>query len=214
MFRLYQSILKFPPVQLANSDGLLAFGGDLSVPRLIEAYSNGIFPWYNEEDEILWWAPNPRMVLFPEEIKISKSMRSLIRKEMYQITKNRGFERVIKHCANISRNNQDGTWLHPEMQQAYIELNKAGKAFSIEVWNNDNQLGGGLYVVKSNDKVWSGESMFHLEPNTSKLAFIHLAQMAEKENIEIIDCQIYTDHLASLGAKEIDRNEFMTYFEV
>jgi len=212
MFRLYHSILEFPPVQLANSDGLLAFGGDLSLERLIKAYKNGIFPWYIEEDEILWWAPDPRMVLFPKEIKISKSMRSLIRKNIYHITKNQDFEQVIKHCANVRRNNQDGTWLHPEMQKAYIELYKAGNAFSLEVWNEDNQLVGGLYVVKSNDKVWSGESMFHLEPNTSKLAFIHLAQMAEQENIEIIDCQIYTDHLASLGAKEIDRNEFMTYF--
>ena len=213
MFQLLPAKMSFPPVKFANSNGLLAYGGDLSVPRLIEAYKNGIFPWYNEEDEILWWAPNPRMVLFPEEIRISKSMRSLIKKNIYKITKNKAFEQVIKYCAKVKRNNQDGTWLHPEMQQAYIELNKAGKTFSLEVWNENNQLAGGLYVVKSNDKVWSGESMFHLEPNTSKLAFIYLAQMAQQENIEIIDCQMYTEHLASLGAKEIDRDFFMTYFE-
>ena len=213
MFLLKPHMIVFPPVNLANNDGLLAVGGDLSFNRLIEAYQNGIFPWYNEEDEILWWAPDPRMVLFPKEVKISKSMRAFIRKSNYKITQNKAFEEVIKNCASVSRKDVTGTWLHKEMQEAYINLYKKGKAFSIEVWNETDQLVGGLYVVKSNDKVWSGESMFHKEANTSKLAFIHLAKLAEENNISIIDCQLYTDHLASLGAREIPRIDFMKYFQ-
>ena len=213
MFLLKSHIIVFPPVNLANNDGLLAVGGDLSLDRLIEAYQNGIFPWYNEEDEILWWAPDPRMVLFPKDVKISKSMRAFMRKSNYKITQNKAFEEVIKNCANINRKNDTGTWLHKEMQDAYINLYKNGRAFSIEVWNENNQLVGGLYVVKSNEKVWSGESMFHKEPNTSKLAFIHLAKLAEEHNISVIDCQLYTDHLASLGAREIPRIDFMKYFQ-
>ncbi len=212
MFILKSHIIAFPPVNLANSDGLLAIGGDLSLERLIEAYQNGIFPWYNQEDDILWWAPDPRMVLFPKEVKVSKSMRAFMRKSNYKITQNEAFEDVIKNCANINRKNDTGTWLNEEMQNAYINLYKNGRAFSIEVWNENDELVGGLYVVKSNDRVWSGESMFHKETNTSKLAFINLAKLAENNNISIIDCQQYTDHLASLGAREISRKEFMKYF--
>ncbi len=213
MFQLSSHNVDFPPVKLANSEGLLAFGGDLSIKRLIEAYKNGIFPWYNEGDEILWWAPDPRMVLFPEEVKVSKSMRAFIRKSHYRITVNEAFEEVIKNCANVHKKDTKHTWLHAEMQQAYISLYNLGKAFSVEVWNENSELVGGLYVVKSNDRVWSGESMFHKESNTSKLAFIHLAKLARENNIQIIDCQLYTDHLASLGAREIPRIDFMQYFQ-
>jgi len=210
MFQLKDKMI-FPPVFLAHQDGLLAFGGDLSSKRLILAYQNGIFPWYNEGDEILWWAPDPRMVLFPDEIYISKSMRLLMRKNKYSITENIAFEQVINHCSVMHRNNQDGTWLHREMIEAYLNLYHIGKAFSVEVWNQKGDLVGGLYGVKATDRVLTGESMFHLESNTSKLAFIHLAQMAQKNNIDIIDCQLYTDHLASLGAREISRDDFMGY---
>jgi len=213
MFKLRKKNLVFPPLSLANKDGLLAYGGDLSVERLLLAYENGIFPWYEEGDEILWWSPDPRMVLFPQEIKISKSMRSLIRKGIYKITENEAFEQVIKSCAEVSRKGQKGTWLNKDMIEAYINLYKAGKAFSVEVWNKQGELVGGLYGVKNNEKVISGESMFHLEPNTSKLAFIYLAQKAQKENIKVIDCQLYTRHLESMGGREIPRSEFISYLK-
>ncbi len=213
MFRLPEDKITFPPVTLANKDGLLAIGGDLSYERLVLAYQNGIFPWFNEGDEILWWTPNPRMVLFPAEIHISKSMRSLIRKNLYTITENQAFEQVIDYCAETHKKKHTETWLSDDMKKAYINLHHKGKAFSVEVWNKEGKLVGGLYGVKSNDKVLSGESMFHLEPNTSKLAFIHLAQKSLEDNIDIIDCQLYTNHLASLGAREIPREEFMRYFK-
>ncbi len=213
MFQLSDVHIEFPPVHYANSEGLLAFGGDLSIERLLIAYRQGIFPWYNENDLILWWAPDPRMVLYPSSVKISKSMRALIRKNLYEITVNQAFDEVIEACAKVKRKDQEDTWLHPDMQKAYKKLHKAGHAFSVEVWNKQKELVGGLYGVKSNNQVWSGESMFHIEPNTSKLAFIYLAQWAEKEKVKIIDCQIYTDHLASLGAIEIERVDFMKYFE-
>ncbi len=213
MFKLFSDILDFPAVRLANSEGLLAFGGDLSVERLKLAYQNGIFPWYNQKDEILWWAPDPRMVLYPEEIKISKSMRSFLRKHNYTITENKAFEQVIDYCSKVPRKGQDGTWLHPEMQAAYIDLFHHNLAFSVEVWNPEGKLVGGLYGVRTNSRVISGESMFHLESNTSKLAFIYLAEEARKNKIEIIDCQLYTDHLAKMGAREIPRARFMKYLE-
>ncbi len=213
MFQLNIDDINFPPVKLASKEGFLAFGGDLSLPRLIKAYQNGIFPWYSEEYEILWWSPDPRMVLFPEEVKISKSMRSFIRKTNYTITVNKDFKSVIENCATAKRKDSEGTWLHHEMQEAYIRLHNAGRAFSVEVWNEQDELVGGLYAVISNKRVWSGESMFHKESNTSKLAFFHLAKIAKKNNIDIIDCQQYTPHLASLGAREIPRVEFMKYFE-
>jgi leucyl/phenylalanyl-tRNA--protein transferase len=213
MFRLPDDKIAFPPVNLANKDGLLAVGGDLSYERLTLAYKNGIFPWYNEGDEILWWAPDPRMVLFPAEVHISKTMRSLIRKNIYTITENKAFEKVIDYCAETHRKKDAGTWLSDEMKQAYIDLYKKNKAFSVEVWNKEGKLVGGLYAVISAEKVLSGESMFHLEPNTSKLAFIHLAQKSLKNNIKVIDCQIYTKHLESLGAREIPRSDFIRFLQ-
>lgn len=209
MFKIPTNKIKFPPVFLANSQGLLGYGGDLSPERLIEAYKNGIFPWNTANEDILWWAPDPRMVLFPNEVKISKSMRSLMRKNKYSLTENKAFEEVIRQCA-ISNNRQGkDAWLYDEMIEAYTQLHHLGYAHSVEVWNKEGKLVGGLYTVQVLPHIISGESMFHLESNTSKLAFIHLAKTSEEKGIKAIDCQIYTPHLASMGAKPIPRDVFM-----
>jgi leucyl/phenylalanyl-tRNA---protein transferase len=202
--------LVFPPVQLANEDGLLAIGGDLSFERLMLAYKSGIFPWYNQGEPIIWYSPNPRMVLFPTNLKISKSMKQLIRKKEFKVTYNQNFEAVISNCKHIYRSSdQGGTWITNEMQQAYINLHKKGVAKSVEVWK-DNELVGGLYGIDLGT-VFCGESMFSKVSNASKLAFIYLVQKLEKENYNIIDCQIYNNHLASLGADEITREEFLNF---
>lgn len=198
---------------MANSEGLLAIGGDLSIKRLVLAYQNGIFPWYDAADDILWWAPPQRMILFPDEIKISKTMRRLMKKNSYTITENKAFERVIELCATSNQRNKEEAWLHADMIEAYTQLHREGLASSIEVWNNQNELVGGLYGVHIKPNVFSGESMFHLESNTSKLAYIYLAQTAKNKGYEIIDCQMYTDHLASLGAREIPRDRFMEFLK-
>jgi len=203
--------LKFPPVHLANEDGVLAIGGDLSVERLLLAYKSGIFPWYNQGEPIIWYSPNPRMVLFPQNLKISKSMKQVIRKNEFMITYNQNFEAVISNCKNIFREGQGGTWITDEMQQAYIELHKKGIAKSVEVWLGE-ELVGGLYGIDLGT-IFCGESMFSKVSNTSKLAFIYLSQKLEKENYKLIDCQVYNNHLASLGADEISRTEFITFLK-
>lgn len=203
VFRLTEELI-FPSPFLAEEDGILAIGGDLSVERLLLAYQNGIFPWYSDDEPIIWHAPNPRFVLFPEKIKISRSLKQLINKEVYTITVNTSFSEVIENCSNIARAGQDGTWITQEMKQAYINLHKAGFATSVEVWN-ENKLAGGLYGVHIN-QVFFGESMFHLEPNTSKIALAFLAKMM---NFKIIDCQVHTSHLESLGAEYISLAEFL-----
>jgi len=213
MFYLPKDRIVFPPVDKASSEGLLAIGGDLSIERLKLAYKNGIFPWYSTQDDILWWAPNPRMILFPKEVKISKSMRRLMKKGIYTITENKAFDEVINNCAAVHKAGEDEAWLHRDMINAYKELFRLGLAHSVEVWNKEGELVGGLYGVKINEHIYSGESMFHKESNTSKLAFIHLAQMAEKNNIEMIDCQMHTPHLESLGAREIPRAAFMRFLK-
>ena len=209
--------LVFPPVHLANKDGLLAVGGDLSVERLLLAYKSGIFPWYNQGEPIIWYSPNPRMVLFPQNLKISKSMRQVIRKKEFTITYNQDFEAVISNCKHIFRTaDQGGTWITNEMQQAYIELHKKGIAKSVEVWQHfdsaqcDKKLVGGLYGIDLGS-VFCGESMFSKVSNASKMAFVYLAQKLEKENYKLIDCQVYNNHLASLGADEISRVAFLKY---
>jgi len=199
--------LYFPQVQNANTEGLLAVGGDLSVERLMLAYNNGIFPWFNEDSLILWWSPNPRMVLQPKNIKISKSMRKVIRAGSFRLTKNTCFEKVIENCAAMPRNGQDGTWITPQMKEAYIELYKAGRAKSYEVWQED-KLVGGLYGIDLGH-IFCGESMFSTVANASKFAFIMLAKELEHKGYKLIDCQVYTEHLASLGAEEIPRADFM-----
>ena len=196
--------IEFPPYELATQEGIIAIGGDLSTKRLIHAYKNGIFPWYSESEPIIWYCPPERMVLFPTDLKISKSMRKVLRDKNFTITENKAFEEVIFNCKTIDRNDGFGTWITNEMEQAYINLHKKGVAKSIEVWLN-NELVGGLYGLEING-IFCGESMFSKVSNTSKLAFIYIVQ---KGNYKLIDCQIYNDHLASLGAKEIDRDLYL-----
>jgi leucyl/phenylalanyl-tRNA--protein transferase len=199
--------LVFPDVEKANKEGLLAVGGDLSPERLLLAYKNGIFPWFNEESLILWWSPDPRMVLFPEQIKVSKSMRKVLRDQTFRLTQNTCFERVMEYCATVKREQQEGTWITKEMRDAYLSLHDRGIAKSYEVWEDDT-LVGGLYGVDLGT-IFCGESMFSLKTNASKFAFIKLAEDLKERNYQLIDCQLYTDHLASLGAEEIPRKEFL-----
>lgn len=201
---LLSETIDFPAHELANDEGVLAIGGDLSEKRLIYAYSNGIFPWYSEDEPIIWYSPRLRMVLFPKELKISKSMQQVIKKNNFLITENTAFQEVIYNCKTINRNDGFGTWITNDMEQAYINLNNIGKAKSIEVWYN-NELVGGLYGVVIGN-IFCGESMFSKISNTSKLAFIYLV---EKGDYSLIDCQVYNNHLASLGAREISRNNFL-----
>nr|WP_299387130.1 leucyl/phenylalanyl-tRNA--protein transferase [Allomuricauda sp.] len=199
--------LEFPPLETANEDGLLAVGGDLSPERLLLAYKRGIFPWFNEDALILWWSPDPRMVLFPKKIKVSKSMRKVMRDAPFTLTQNKCFEKVLDHCAQVERNGQEGTWITPKMKLAYLELYKKGIARSLEVWQKE-RLVGGLYGVDLGH-VFCGESMFSLTPNASKFAFIKLAQQCEEKNYTMIDCQVYTPHLESMGAELISRASFI-----
>lgn len=201
--------LYFPPVETANEFGLLAIGGDLSINRLILAYKSGIFPWYADDEPISWYSLNPRMVLFLIEFKIPKSLRSLLNKEIYTVTFNQQFESVIHHCKTINRPYQPNTWITDAMKQAYVDLHIAGYAKSVEVWNGNN-LVGGLYGIDLGT-VFCGESMFSIEPNASKIALVFLVEKLKKENYQLIDCQMYTDYLASFGAREIPRNEFICY---
>ncbi|MHA7863149.1 leucyl/phenylalanyl-tRNA--protein transferase [Flagellimonas marinaquae] len=199
--------LEFPPVEQASEDGLLAVGGDLSPERLLLAYKNGIFPWFNDDSLILWWTPDPRMVLFPNKVRVSKSMRKVIRDGQFTLTQNTCFERVMDHCAKVLRKGQDGTWITPEMKTAYMNLHKKGHTRSYEVWE-DGELVGGLYGVDLGH-VFCGESMFSLRPNASKYAFIQMARELGEKGYLAIDCQVYTRHLESLGAELIPRAEFV-----
>ena len=199
--------LEFPPVSMANSEGLLAVGGDLSPERLILAYRNGIFPWFNEDSLILWWCPDPRMVLFPSRIRSSKNMRKLINSNTLEIRVNTAFEQVIDACASVQRKGQEGTWITKQMKNAYMKLHRLGIARSYEVWK-DNELVGGLYGVDLGH-VFCGESMFSLVDNASKYALIMLAEDLVKKGYSLIDCQLYTPHLQSMGAEEISRESFL-----
>jgi leucyl/phenylalanyl-tRNA--protein transferase len=196
----------FPPVEDALPDGLLAMGGDLSSERLLAAYKLGIFPWYDGELP-LWWCPNPRFILLPEELKVSKSMKTLFNKNTFEFTINKAFEDVIHSCKKIDRKNQDGTWINNDVEEAYIQLHKQGYAHSAEAWH-DGKLIGGLYGIRLG-KVFFGESMFSKESNASKFAFIKYVEQLKKEDIQLIDCQVYTEHLESLGAKMIMREQFL-----
>nr|AOE12019.1 leucyl/phenylalanyl-tRNA--protein transferase [uncultured bacterium] len=196
--------IEFPGYDCTSEEGVIALGGDLSAERLTHAYKNGIFPWFSDNDPIVWYCPFERMVLFPAEIKISKSMQKIINKNEFTITENTAFEAVIYNCKNIDRNDGFGTWITNDMEQAYINLHKKGIAKSIEVWFKD-ELVGGLYGVEINH-IFCGESMFSKVSNASKLAFMHLAK---NKNYKLIDCQIHNEHLASLGAREIDRSLFL-----
>ncbi|MDP3359381.1 MAG: leucyl/phenylalanyl-tRNA--protein transferase [Lutibacter sp.] len=203
--------LVFPSVNLADKNGLLAIGGDLSAERLLLAYKSGIFPWYNPREPIIWYSPDPRMVLFPKNLKISKSMKQIIRKNQFRATFNQNFSEVIANCKNSYREGQGGTWITDEMEQAYINLHQLGVAKSVEVWEGD-ELVGGLYGIDLGH-VFCGESMFSKVSNASKFAFIYLVQKLEKEHYTLIDCQVYNAHLASLGADEISRETFLSYLK-
>jgi len=198
--------LVFPPVHLAEPDGLLAVGGDLSTERLLLAYRNGIFPWY-EEEHILWWCPDPRFVLFPGELRISSSMRQLFKKNTFEFTINKDFAGVIRNCKTIARKEQESTWITDAVKNAYIRLHTLGHAHSAETWLN-GELVGGLYGIRMG-KVFFGESMFSKISNASKFAFIKYVKHLQEEGIELVDCQVYTAHLESLGARMIDRKDFI-----
>ena len=199
--------ISFPPVYKANENGLLAIGGDLSIERLLLAYRSGIFPWYNEDEPILWWCPDPRFVLFPEKLKFSKSMKPVLQNGKFNFTINKAFEQVIQHCKTIARKDQEGTWIQADVQRSYIELLALGYAHSAEAWYN-GELVGGLYGVRMGN-VFFGESMFSEVSNASKFAFIQYVTQLKKENVQLIDCQIYTEHLESLGAEMVSRGKFI-----
>ena len=210
MHHLSQTIW-FPNPEEADKDGLLSIGGDLSVKRLIHAYYSGIFPWFDEYQPILWWSPNPRMVMFLDDFKVSKSLKKIILKNKFTVTYNNCFEEVIKNCSQIKREGQQGTWINSQMQEAYLQLHKIGFATSIEVWLED-KLVGGLYGIDLKDKkVFCGESMYSYASDASKVAFYYLVAQLKVKNYQLIDCQMYTPHLERLGAVEISREKFLKY---
>ena len=204
IFRLDERLL-FPDPELAEPDGLLAIDGDLSTERLMLAYQSGIFPWYSDDTPILWYSPHERFVIFPAELKISKSMQKVLTSGRFTITANKCFGKVIAACSAIERPGQDGTWITAEMKEAYVRLHQKGYAHSVEVWQEDN-LVGGLYGIKTGN-IFCGESMFSLVSNASKVALIHLCGLG----YHLIDCQVYTPHLASMGARMIRRSEYMQF---
>ena len=206
VFELSVDKIWFPEAELADEDGLLAIGGDLSVQRLLLAYRNAIFPWFSEGDPILWYAPNERFVLFPEKLKVSSSMQKILRSGNFKISCDQAFSEVINACAESKRKGQEGTWITDTMKAAYIQLFDLGFAHSIEVWEN-NLLVGGLYGVQINH-VFCGESMFASVSNASKLAMINLCRSF---NFKLIDCQVYTSHLDSLGAQFISLEDYLVF---
>ncbi len=198
--------LWFPPYHLADEQGLLAAGGDLSVSRLLLAYKKGIFPWY-QGNMPLWWCPDPRFVLFPENLYVSKSMKQVMKRGVFSFTQSQAFGEVIWHCSKIERSDQDGTWISNDMIAAYEKLHEMGVAVSYEAWHN-GQLAGGLYGIRMGN-VFFGESMFSRISNASKATFIWSVEQMKKEGVVIIDCQVYTEHLESLGASFISRQDFL-----
>jgi len=203
IFRLDDRLL-FPSPELAEPDGLLAIGGDLSVKRLLLAYQNGIFPWYSEDEPILWYSPHERFVLYPSELKLSKTMKQVLRSNRFSVTVDQCFDKVIEACSSIERDGQDGTWITSDMKKAYKQLYNKGYAHSVEVWQQD-VLVGGLYGLQIG-AVFCGESMFSLVSNASKIALIHLCNAGL---YQLIDCQVHTNHLESMGARLISREEYM-----
>lgn len=203
--------LFFPSVDQTHSSGIIAIGGDLSTTRLTLAYNSGIFPWFEDCEPITWWSPDPRMVLFLDELKVSKSMRNVLNRGMFNITENQCFRSVMVHCQQSVRAGQLGTWITDEMIEAYCQLHEQGIAKSIEVWQED-VLVGGLYGIDLGH-IFCGESMFSKVSNASKVAFIFLAKKLQVQNYQLLDCQVYNEHLDSLGAREIPRDLFMTYLK-
>jgi leucyl/phenylalanyl-tRNA--protein transferase len=199
--------LYFPPIDDSSAEGIVAIGGDLSPERLLLAYRSGIFPWFEDDEPILWWSPPERMVLFFDELKVSKSMRNIINRGFFRITFNTAFKDVITNCRDIKRDGQPGTWITEDMTEAYCRLHEMGIAKSVEVWQGDD-LVGGLYGVDLGH-IFCGESMFSKVSNASKIAFIALAKQLELANYRLLDCQVHNEHLESLGAREIDREDFL-----
>lgn len=204
--------LSFPNPFFAADEGILAYGGDLSVNRLLYAYHRGIFPWYNKEDPILWWSPNPRLVLDIDEFKVSKSLNKTIKKEIFEIKFNKNFRQVITECANIYRDEQNASWIQPELIDAFCELHELEHAHSFEAYMDGELVGGGYGIVVGN--IFCGESMFAKKSDASKVAFYHLVQRLKNSGFKYIDCQIPTPHLSSLGAKEMHRNKFLKLISI
>ncbi|WP_436517433.1 leucyl/phenylalanyl-tRNA--protein transferase [Ekhidna sp. To15] len=209
IYRLTDDLI-FPPVEGAE-DGIVAVGGDLLPERLMVAYHSGIFPWYSEGEPIIWWSPDPRFVLFPDRLHISKSMHRVLNKDELKVTFNQDFEGVLAQCKKIPREGQQGTWITDEMQLAYIRLHELGHAKSVEVWKG-KELVGGMYGVDLG-KVFCGESMFSLASNASKLALIKFIEKFHKEGGELFDCQVHSEHMVSMGAQEIERKAFLAYLK-
>jgi len=206
VYRLHPELKIFPHPLNADATGVLAVHGELTSERLINAYRHGIFPWYSKNEPVLWWFPDPRCVLYPKNLKISKSMRSVLRNKGFDVTMNRNFSRVIQYCKETSRHGQDGSWLDDDMVRSYNQLHKEGYAHSVEVWLH-GELVGGLYGI-SLGKIFFGESMFSMESNASKVAFIYLVEKLRQLDFQLIDCQQDTEHMRSLGATVIPAAEF------
>ena len=208
MYRLTDALL-FPSPEQASDEGIVAVGGDLKPERVMLAYRKGIFPWFESDDFLLWWSPDPRMVLFPDQVKISKSMRAVLRKKQFEVTFNNAFDDIVEACAKVKRFGQNGTWITPGLMEVYSTLHTQGHAHSVEVWE-EGVLVGGLYGIDLGT-VFCGESMFSKANNASKVALISLAKELKKNKYKLIDCQVPTQHLASMGAESIPRAEFLTY---
>jgi leucyl/phenylalanyl-tRNA---protein transferase len=208
MYRLTDALL-FPSPEQASAEGIVAIGGDLQPERVMLAYRKGIFPWFESDDFLLWWSPDPRMVLFADRLKISKSMRTVLRKKQFEVTFNRAFDQVVEACAKVKRFGQNSTWISPGLMEVYSTLHTQGHAHSVEVWE-EGSLVGGLYGIDLGT-VFCGESMFSKSSNASKVALISLVKELKKNKYELIDCQVPTQHLASMGAEPISRTEFLTF---
>ena len=199
----------FPSADSASKEGIVAIGGDLDPNRILKAYKNGIFPWFENDDHLVWWSPDPRMVLLPEKLKISKSTKKLLKESFFKVTFNQSFDEVVDSCAKVKRFGQNGTWITNGLKKAYNKLHNMGHAYSVEVWK-DYELVGGLYGIDLGD-VFCGESMFTKANNASKIGFVHLVKELTKNKYKLIDCQVPSAHLKSLGAEEISREEFLKY---
>lgn len=199
----------FPSADSASKEGIVAIGGDLDPNRILKAYKNGIFPWFENDDHLVWWSPDPRMVLFPEKLKISKSTKKLLKENFFKVTFNQSFDEVVDSCAKVKRFGQNGTWITNGLKKVYSKLHNMGHAYSVEVWK-DYELVGGLYGIDLGD-VFCGESMFTKANNASKIGFVHLVKELTKNKYKLIDCQVPSAHLKSLGAEEISRKEFLKY---
>jgi leucyl/phenylalanyl-tRNA--protein transferase len=202
---------QFPPLDAADEEGLLLLGGEVTPQRVLAAYRRGIFPWYNDESLPLWWSPDPRFVLFPGDLHVSRSMQKIIEQRKFDFRVNTAFESVISNCASVERKGQDGTWLTDTMKNVYTQLHSSGYAHSAEAWQG-GQLVGGMYGLRLGN-VFFGESMFSTASNASKFAFINYVRQLQADGVQLLDCQVYTSHVESLGARLIDRNEFITLLQ-